>query len=137
MLLEDGHELVCKVGAAGARLDVEAGMLAELERSGWPVPRVLHGGDDLLVMSWVAADGRCGRTGEQAAADLLAARHAVAQPAFGFPVDTLIGGLVQPNPESPRWVPFFAEQRILHRAASGERSAVQKFPSRYGKSLGS
>jgi fructosamine-3-kinase len=126
--LSDGRRIVAKVGAAGAQLDLEAWMLAQLGAAGWPVPGVLHAADDLLLIDFVAADGVCGSAGEEAAADLLAALHALPQPRFGFDRDTLIGGLPQPNPAAERWVPFFAEQRLLHRAHAAQRAG--QLPSR-------
>ena len=46
----------------------------------------------------------------------------------GYERDTLIGPLHQPNPRSERWVPFFAEHRLLAmaRAAEGEGALPAK-----------
>jgi fructosamine-3-kinase len=114
--LADGREVVAKVGDPGGGLTLEARMLEALAAAAWPVPAVLHASKDLLLIDFVEHDGAGGARGEEHAADLLAARHAVAQPAFGFPFDTVIAGLPQRNPSAREWVPFFAEHRLLAMA---------------------
>src|SRR6185369_16748540 len=103
-------------GRAG--LDLEAYMLNELARlSDLPVPHVHYADADLLVMDFIDNDGG-GITPsvEHHAAELLAKLHATKRERFGYARDTLIGPLPQPNPESPRWVPFFRDHRLLFMA---------------------
>lgn len=103
----------------GAQLDAEAWMLRFLaDHSALPVPQVIHAEDGLLVMEYVPA-GEALTSGVQIhAADLLAALHDVHGDAFGAERQTAIGGLVQPNPPTRRWVSFFRDQRLLHMAQS-------------------
>jgi len=120
--LADGRRLAVKAragaGAAKPSLEIEAYMLGELARlSELPVPRVHHAEPDLLVMDFIDNDGG-GITPsvERHAAELIAALHATKRERFGYARDTLIGPLLQPNPESDKWVPFFRDQRLLFMA---------------------
>ena len=122
--LSDGRSLVAKRGDPGGGLALEGHMLRALGEAGWPVPEVLHEERELLLLSFVASDGEQDALAEEWAADLIAARHAVAQPGFGFPVDTVIAGLPQSNRHSERWIPFFAEQRLLAMAAQARRAGT-------------
>lgn len=119
--LADGGACVAKLGDATARLDIEGRMLAEIAaRSALPVPEVLHAAPDLLVMSYIENDGGAITASvERDAAHHLAALHGITAPAFGFPFDTLIGGLGQPNPETASWRDFFRDARLLHMARAG------------------
>jgi len=123
--LADGRHLAIKAreGGAHAGLEIEAYMLGELARlSELPVPEVHFADADLLVMDFIAADGApITPKVERHAAELLARLHAVPRPAFGYARDTLIGPLPQPNPQSPRWIPFFREHRLLHMARAAHQ----------------
>jgi fructosamine-3-kinase len=114
--LADGSRVVAKVGRDGDALDVEGWMLARLAGEGWPVPAVRYAAADLLIMDFVASDGRADEATERRAAEQLAALHARPHPYFGLERDTLIAGLPQANPPSERWVPFFVEHRLLAMA---------------------
>ena len=117
--LAGGGALVAKCAPDGG-LAEEGRMLADLARlSGLPLPAVLQAGDDLLLMDYVESAGRLDRSAEVYAAELLAALHGIAGPAFGYERDTLIGPFVQPNPWSETWVSFFRDQRLL---AMGRRA---------------
>ena len=120
--LADSRHLAVKAREGGrngrAGLDLEAYMLNELARlSDLPVPHVHYADADLLVMDFIDNDGG-GITPsvEHHAAELLAKLHATKRERFGYARDTLIGPLPQPNPESPRWVPFFRDHRLLFMA---------------------
>lgn len=113
--LADGRRVVVKLGARGSGLDIEGSMLADLSGK-LPVPGVLHGEDDLLVMEHVEHDGVTGASGERHAGELLARLHAQSQDRFGYGYDTLIGGLHQPNPWTDDWVEFFGEHRLVYMA---------------------
>jgi fructosamine-3-kinase len=109
--LQDGRALAVKVGGG---LAVEGFMLRYLaENSRLPVPRVVHAGDDLLVMDFIEAGDAIGRPAQVHAAELLADLHGIAAEAFGFERATVIGGLEQPNPWTPGWLDFFRDQRLL------------------------
>lgn len=123
LALANGGHAVAKVGAPGGDLSCEAWMLDFLSRhSGLPVPAVYLADDDLLVMAYLPADGRLDGGAQAHAAELLAALHDFSAPEYGLERDTLIGGLHQPNPRSPKWVPFFAEQRLLYMAGEAHRA---------------
>lgn len=122
--LGSGRRIVVKSGVrSDAGLDVEGRMLAYLaERTGLPVPRILHAEGDLLLMEFVGSGGAMDESAETHAADLLGALHALSpgamgEPgAFGFAFDTLIGGLHQPNPWCSSWTEFFARHRLIEMA---------------------
>ncbi len=94
-------------------LTTEGRMLAHLHaESDLPVPEVFHSDPDLLCLEFVAGESRITPAVERDAARHLADLHAVEGRAFGFPFDTLIGPLEQPNPWTERWVPFYRDQRV-------------------------
>ncbi len=114
--LENGERVVAKRAPAGG-LAIEAWMLAYLaRRSDLPVPQVIVGDDDLLVMTWIDGPDRLDADAERHAAELLAALHAVEAEAYGLERDTLIGPLAQPNPWTDDWRSFFGEHRLVYMA---------------------
>ena len=109
--LEDGRALAVKVGGG---LAVEGFMLRYLaQNSRLPVPRVMHAGDDLLVMDFIEGKDGIDRLAQVHAAELLADLHGITAEAFGFERATVIGGLEQPNPWTPGWLDFFRDRRLL------------------------
>lgn len=111
--LADGRRVVVKAGQPGDGLDLEGWMLTTLaERSALPVPAVHHADNTLLVMDWLDASGSLGATGQEHAAELIAALHDVGAERFGLERQTLIGGLPQPNPLTDDWLPFFRDHRL-------------------------
>ena len=126
--LADGRRLVAKLGGPGSGLKTEGFMLRYLaEHSDLPVPAVLHADDDLLLIDYLAADGRLDDDAQVHAADLVAALHGVTGPAFGFDRNTVLGGLDQPNPPSAGWRDFFRDQRLLFMA--NEAMTIGRLPS--------
>jgi fructosamine-3-kinase len=114
---EDGERLVAKLAGADGDLSLEAYMLGYLgAQSELPVPAVVHGTADLLIMDYIETSGSLTAGAERHAAELLAALHSVTAPAFGHERDTLIGPLHQPNPQTASWRDFFRDQRLLHMA---------------------
>ena len=81
-----------------------------------PVPEVIYGAPQLLVMQYIEHDGQPGPDVEIEAADALAALHNVTAKSYGFDDDTLIGGLELPNPRSENWPEFFADHRLRDMA---------------------
>ncbi len=118
--LADGGHLVAKLGPG---LEPEGWMLGYLARvSALPVPAVVHADDDLLLMEHVEASGSLSAEGEAQAADLLADLHGRRWHAFGLERDTVIGGLLQPNPPTARWLDFFRDHRLLVMAHEAHRA---------------
>jgi fructosamine-3-kinase len=112
--LEDRTQLVAKVSEAGG-LAVEGSMLGYLQmHSQLPVPEVLYATDKLLLLEFVETSGGLTAAAEAHAAELLAALHGIGAENFGFEGHTVIGGLPQPNPWTPRWRDFFRDQRLLY-----------------------
>ncbi len=125
--LADGRRLAVKARqtgeSRGATLELEAYMLGELAQlSELPVPRVHYADPDLLVMDFIESDsGGITKSVERHAGELIAKLHATKRERFGYARDTLIGPLHQPNPPSPRWVPFFRDHRLLFMAKEAQR----------------
>ncbi|MEE8392718.1 MAG: fructosamine kinase family protein [Rhodospirillales bacterium] len=112
--MKDGRTLVAKAGGAGSGLALEGMMLSYLaERSGLPVPEVIHADDDLLLMSYIETGGGLGAKAQVQAAELLADLHSISDGTFGFERATVIGGLRQPNPLEDSWPAFFRDHRLL------------------------
>ncbi len=109
--LADGRRLVTKTGAG---CGLEAWMLRYLAaRTKLPVPQVHHAEDELLLMDFIAHDGRLDPLAETDLGDLVADLHGIEGQQFGFERDTLIGGLPQPNPPGTEWRCFFRDHRLL------------------------
>jgi fructosamine-3-kinase len=114
--LADGRAYAVKWSPAGG-LATEAFMLRRLAGdSALPVPAVIHGDDRLLVLEYVDHAGPLSPAGEREAGRMLAALHRVRGPHFGFPCDTVIGPLPQPNAPASRWLDFFRDRRLLPMA---------------------
>ncbi len=112
-----GRTLVAKTGKPGSGLSVEGFMLDYLGRnSALPVPGVLHASDALLLMTYIPSGGGLNARSQAQAADFLAALHHITEDTYGFECDTLIGGLVQPNPRGRSWIDFFRDHRLLYMA---------------------
>ncbi|MGH6749424.1 MAG: fructosamine kinase family protein [Methyloceanibacter sp.] len=130
--LADGRRLAVKAGEAdrGGGLELEAFMLGELARlSELPVPRVHHAARDLLVMDFIENDaGGISESVECHAGLLIARLHATPRERFGYPRDTLIGPLHQPNPQTSFWVPFFRDHRLLYMAREAHREGCLPSP---------
>ena len=120
----DGVRLAVKEGADHQVL--ERRMLADLKRdSDLPLPGVVYGDDTLLVFEYIDHDpGVPGPAAQRQAGRLLATLHGASWPVFGYPYDTVIGRLHQPNPRAERWLSFFADQRLRHMAECGLREGT-------------
>lgn len=116
--LPDGNKLVVKMTRVGeGGLDNEAYMLKYLRQySSLPVPDVVYESHDLLVMSYVEGVSAFDESAQRHAAEIMTALHNIQANAFGFELDTLIGGLLQSNTWHESWVTFFCEERLLFMA---------------------
>lgn len=122
LVLADGRRLVAKLAPRGG-LAIEAFMLRYLARHA-PVPAVVLGDDTVLVLEMIENDGRVTAAAQADLADRAAGLHAVRGPSFGFERDTVIGPLPQANPETPRWLPFFRDARLLPMADAAESAGA-------------
>ncbi len=123
-----GEPVVVKAGDAACGLPLEADRLRYLTtRSALPVPEVLHAEEGLLVLAFIANDGRIDDDAERHAAELLAALHGVRGKAYGFVADTLTVGLRKPAPWTESWLDFFRDQRLLYMA--GQAQAAGRLPA--------
>lgn len=132
----DGSRAMVKCARPGQpSLRIEAQMLRDLDAAGLPVPRVLAGDDTLLALEWIEhAPGALSAAAQRDAGRALARLHAAPPPdlaaPFGYGYDTVIGSLHQPNPPRARWVDFFRDQRLLHRADSAHATGRLPVESR-------
>jgi len=113
----DGKSFAVKAGRSHleGHLETEAMMLGALGRdSTLPVPQVIHGAADLLVMNWIENDGGPVTAAHQRhAGELVAALHMTPRARFGYDRPTVIGGLAQPNEPCASWIEFFRDRRLL------------------------
>ena len=113
--LGNGGSVVAKLTSDSPNLDVEARMLTYLrEYSDLPVPDVIHSEPALLVMSTISGNSNLTADAQAHAADLVAALHSIRADRYGFPFDTVIGSLHQPNPWTDTWLEFFRDYRLLY-----------------------
>lgn len=120
LLVEGNRVFVIKV--AERDLDTEAFMLNYLrEKSGIPVPRVFYSNEHVIIMEFIETFFGADDAAQVNAAEHLAKLHAVRSDKYGFPRDTLIGMLRQPNPETTDWRAFYAENRLLYMAREALR----------------
>lgn len=108
--LVSGRTIVAKTGETP--LSIEARMLQYLDDHGLLVPTVLHGSDDLLLLSFIDGDSQVTPAVARDAADTLATLHDNTARGYGFPFDTLSGPVRQPNPWTDQWATFYADHRV-------------------------
>lgn len=123
--MPSGREVVAKLGdGAGSGLELEARMLTHLaEHSDLPVPKVLSASDDLLLMEGLDTGGPLNADAQRHAANLVAALHSITTDlGYGFNYDTVIGGLHQPNPWTPRWRDFFVQHRLIYMGREAQHA---------------
>jgi fructosamine-3-kinase len=102
---EDGRPVAVKETDYDARLEADG--LRALGAAGAPVPEVLDATEHRLVMTWLE-----GRPGWEQLGRTLADVHRHGAPAFGYPIDNVIGALRQPNAWTESWGRFYAEHRV-------------------------
>lgn len=112
--LTNGGKMVAKTGPGVA---LEGWMLRLLAaQTRMPVPHVIHDGDDLLLIDYVACGDPLDATAQRHAAQLLADLHGHTWHSFGLDRDTVVGGLPQSNNPTTRWLDFFRDRRLLAMA---------------------
>ena len=115
--LTDGRAIIAKFSETDGILAIEEFMLSYLSaKSLLPVPTVLISYEDLMLMQLLPSDGSLDTAAEINAADAVADLHRITQTNYGFECDTLIGGLLQPNPLIKSWIAFFRDARLFHMA---------------------
>jgi fructosamine-3-kinase len=121
--MPNGERIVAKQPSPGRTLDCEAWMLRYLaDHTALPVPAVIAAAPDLLLLEYVDSGDAMDARAEVHCAELLAALHAIRGAQFGFTRNTLIGPLDQPNPPAARWLDFFRDHRLLHRARAAHEA---------------
>ncbi|MBR1778713.1 MAG: fructosamine kinase family protein [Alphaproteobacteria bacterium] len=118
VVLSDGSQVVVKLFKdSGSDLAIEGATMDYLKRhTQLPMPEVFYSGSDALVHEYIVADGTLSVDSEPEAAEHLARLHSISADFYGFEYDTLRGGVRQPNPKMEKWVPFFAQYRLLYMA---------------------
>ena len=117
--LPGGQKLVAKSASEGATtgslLSIEAMMLTYLKNNtNLPIPTVRYEDNCLILMDFIENSGALTADSQRHAADHVAALHCHTSPHYGFEMDTVIGGLKQPNKWTSDWVEFFRDQRLLY-----------------------
>lgn len=132
--MPSGRDLVAKtdtrgqVDGAEPSLMLEGFMLNYLgENTQLPVPTVIGAKSDMLLMTLLESGGGIGTVVQRDAARHVAALHDhTCIQGFGFERDTVIGGLHQPNPWTPKWSDFFRDQRLMYMGQEALR--VERLP---------
>jgi fructosamine-3-kinase len=101
-----GRPVVVKRTTYDARLEADG--LRALAAGGVPVPEVYEADHHRLVMERVA-----GTPDWEGLGRALAGLHRQRAPAFGYPIDNVVGALPQPNGWEDSWPTFFVERRVL------------------------
>lgn len=110
----NGGKVVAKMGPG---LAAEGWMLRRLAaETRLPVPHLVHDDAELLLMDYVPGGDPLDGPAQEHAAHLLAELHGQTWHSFGMERDTVIGGLLQPNPPTARWLDFYRDQRLLFMA---------------------
>ena len=137
LLTEGGAVAVAKVAEKG--LDTEAFMLNYLrQKSKLPVPRVLYSNAHIIIMEYMPAGGLIDHTAQRHAAEILAALHGISHDSYGFEQSTVVGNLLQPNPQTKDWVSFFIQHRLMYMAegALNEKKIDAKYMKQIEKLCG-
>ncbi|WP_180901375.1 fructosamine kinase family protein [Martelella soudanensis] len=108
-----GESYIVKTGPAPS---LEAEMLRLIAATGAPAPDVIAADDTLLIMEEV--EGRSGFSGAEAdLARVLTALHHPNDRLYGFGEDYAFGRVVIRNDETPSWVAFWRDHRLLNNLA--------------------
>jgi len=128
---KNGRQIVAKVGDTNSRFLVEEFMLNYLrENTILPVPNIYYSDNNLILMEFLGSCKALNTRTEREIADLIASLHNISADNFGFEKETLIGGLVQPNPISKNWRTFFRDQRLIYMADNAYQKGLLPLKSR-------
>lgn len=107
---DEGRSCIVKTGPAPA---LEAEMLRLIAATGAPAPAVIAADDTLLIMEEV--EGSSGFSGaEDDLARVLTALHQPVDRPYGFGADFSFGKVAIRNDETPSWVAFWRDNRLLN-----------------------
>lgn len=118
----DGPRFLKWNATPSAMFSTEAAGLTALKNSGTSlvIPTVLAYEDPtpnkpgFLVTDYLEP-GRREKNFDEALGHGLAELHRATRATFGFEMDTYCGATIQPNPDIPRWVDFYRDQRLGHQ----------------------
>ncbi|MEV8466053.1 fructosamine kinase family protein [Fluviibacterium sp. DFM31] len=113
--LGTGGSVVAKSGPAPR---VEAKMLTAIRATGVPAPKVLAVSDRVLVLEDLPDDGVLNGSGWRALGAALRRLHGTTGTTYGWPEDYAFGALRIPNAPVADWPGFWAERRLLPKAAA-------------------
>ena len=114
-------------GGDPAMFDAEARSLHWLAEAAAPVPSVFGVGDDVLVLSWLAA-AQPSRSAAERLGRALAAMHSAGAGAFGAGWPGYAGRLQLANTPAPSWAEFFADTRLLPLIRQGVDTGAVRNP---------
>ena len=122
--LKDGGRLAAKVAPDAVQ---EAQMLGEIREAGCPAPEVLAIDGDLLLLSWLEADGHPDDTAWSETGSAIARLHEAVGSNFGWHEDYSFGPVAIPNARSEHWPEFWRDRRLL--------TDLDQIPSHFGKRI--
>lgn len=123
--LGDGRKLLAKSGCSNLQnhLLIEGKMLEDLANlSDLPVPTLWLRDPDLLVMDFVEGGHQFSTAHQASVGEMIAQLHQVRGERFGYPRDTVIGNLHQPNEEVGSWIAFFRDRRLIYMANQAHKA---------------
>ena len=106
--LEDGRTVVAKTGPV---VDVEAGMLRELERASTPSPKVLGVEDQVLVIEHLPSSGSLTDAWDSLA-EALHGLRGLGGEKYGWHQDYALRHVTVENTHCLNWAEFWAERRL-------------------------
>lgn len=117
--LEDGRQVVAKIAKNNEDqgFEIEGFMLNYLiKHTQLPTSQVYYCDRNLLLVEYIEVRGSHSLLVEESCAEHLAKLHNITADNYGFEIDTLVGGLKQPNDWHDQWLDFFIDQRLLYMA---------------------
>jgi fructosamine-3-kinase len=125
VVIEDDREFVAKISKTGKdHLQIEGYMLKYLkDKTELPTSNVFYCDDKLLLVEYIVVDSdNKSKSFEKTAAQALAKLHNITDDDYGFDMDTVVGGLIQPNNKNKDWIEFFRDNRLIYMAKQAHDS---------------